>query len=78
MGHRVAIGQDRLHLYTQFGEDSMNNKVTLYKVGDLIYTEKYDKYAIFLGMSQYDGWIRVYLLDTCEKSQVHDYIWEII
>ena len=49
-----------------------------YKVGDLIYTEKYDKYAIFLGMSRWDGWIRVYLLDTCEKSQVHDYIWEII
>ena len=56
-----------------FGEDSMR-----YKVGDLIYTEKYDRYAIFLGMSHWDGWIRVYLLDTCEKSQVHDYIWEII
>jgi hypothetical protein len=57
-----------------FGEDSMN-----YKVGDLLYCKHYDTYAIFLGKSHWnDGWIRVYLLDTCEKRQVHDHIWEIL
>lgn len=44
--------------------------------GDLIYNEKFDEYAVFLGASIYQGWIRVCLVSTGERTQVHDYIWE--
>lgn len=45
--------------------------------GDLIYNEKFDEYAIFLGASEWVGWIRVCVVSTGEKTQVHDYIWEL-
>ena len=47
------------------------------KVGDLIYSEYWDTYAVFLGKGKWDGWIRVYLPDTQERKQVHDFIWEL-
>jgi len=50
-----------------------------FKKGDIIHSEKFDEYAIFLGNSPYYvGWIEVYLLSTCERKQVHDCIWEIL
>ena len=48
------------------------------QVGDMIYSEYWDTYAVFLGKGQWDGWIRVYLPDTQERKQVHDFIWEIV
>lgn len=50
----------------------------VFNKGDLIYNEKLGEYAIYLGTSQWVGWIRVYLVSTGEKSQVHDHIWEIV
>jgi len=47
------------------------------QVGDLIYSEYWDTYAVFLGKGKWDGWIRVYLPDTQERKQVHDFIWEL-
>ena len=47
------------------------------EVGDIIYSEYWDTYAVFLGKAKWDGWIRVYLPDTQERKQVHDFIWEI-
>ena len=45
--------------------------------GDLIYSEKFGEYAVFLGNSpMYVGWIEVLVISTGKKSQVHDYIWE--
>jgi hypothetical protein len=44
--------------------------------GDLIYNEKFSEYAIFLGVSNLQGWIRVCLVSTGERMQVHDHIWE--
>ena len=44
--------------------------------GDLIYTEKWDTYAVFLGAGIWSGWIEVYLPETNERKQVHDYVWE--
>lgn len=44
--------------------------------GDLIYNEKFDEYAIYLGKSHWGGWIRVCLVATGERLQVHDNVWE--
>jgi hypothetical protein len=44
--------------------------------GDLIYNEKFSEYAIFLGASEWDGWIRICLVSTGMRTQVHDHIWE--
>ena len=44
--------------------------------GDLIYNKKFSEYAIFLGVSNLQGWIRVCLVSTGERTQVHDGIWE--
>ena len=46
--------------------------------GDLIYCEKFNEIAIFLGKSDWEGWLSVYLPQTCERKQVHDYIWELL
>ena len=46
------------------------------RIGDLIYCEKYDTYAIFMGVGMWTGWISVYLPDTGEKKQVHNHFWE--
>jgi hypothetical protein len=46
--------------------------------GDLIYCEKYDKYALYLDKGYWNGWITVYIFDAGEKTQVHDDIWEIV
>lgn len=51
--------------------------MTRFKKGDLIYNEKFNAYAVYLGASSWDGWIRVCLVDTGERTQVHDYIWEL-
>jgi len=48
-----------------------------YNNGDLIYSEKWNTYAIFLGNGTWKGYISVYLPDTCERKQVHDCIWEL-
>ena len=49
-----------------------------YQIGDLIYNEKFGEYAIYLGTTQWVGWISVLLVSTGERSQVHDNIWEIM
>jgi len=49
-----------------------------FRKGDLIYTEKWDTYAVFLGKGEWTGWIHVYLPDTNERKQVHDYVWELV
>ena len=46
--------------------------------GDLIYNERFDEYAIYIGQCNWVGWIRVCLVSTGEKSSVHDYIWELV
>ena len=48
----------------------------MFNKGDLIYNEKFNEYAIFLGASEWVGWIRVCLVSTGERTQVHDGIWE--
>ena len=48
----------------------------MFNKGDLIYNEKFNEYAIFLGASDWVGWIRVCLVSTGERTQVHDGIWE--
>jgi hypothetical protein len=50
----------------------------MFNKGDLIYNEKFDEYAIYLGASEWVGWIRVLLVSTGERSQVHDDIWETV
>ena len=50
----------------------------VFNKGDLIYNEKFDEYAIFLGASDWVGWIRVCLVSTGECSQVHDHVWELV
>jgi hypothetical protein len=50
--------------------------MTIFNKGDLIYNEKFDEYAIYLGTTQWVGWISVYLVSTGERSQVHDDVWE--
>lgn len=50
----------------------------MFNKGDLIYSEKFDEYAIFLGASEWVGWIRVCLVSTGERTQVHDNIWEVV
>jgi hypothetical protein len=52
--------------------------MTKFKRGDLIYTERWNTYAVFLGKGTWTGWIDVYLLSTSERKQVHDYIWEAL
>ena len=52
--------------------------MTKFIKGDLIYTEKWDTYAVFLGKGDWTGWIEVYLPDTNERKQVHDYVWELV
>ena len=49
-----------------------------FRKGDLIYTEKWDTYAVFIGKGTWTGWIEVYLPDTGERKQVHDYVWELV
>ena len=49
-----------------------------FKKGDLIYNEKFDEYAIYISQSNWAGWIRVCLVSTGEKTQVHDNIWELV
>lgn len=49
-----------------------------YQIGDLIYTEEWDTYAVFLGKGTWTGWIEVYLPETNERTQVHDHVWEIV
>ena len=50
--------------------------MTTFKKGDLIYTEKWKTYAVFLSKGTWDGWIEVYLPETGERKQVHDFVWE--
>ena len=52
--------------------------MTKFRKGDLIYTEKWGTYAVFLGKGTWTGWIQVYLPDTNERKQVHDYVWELV
>ncbi len=52
--------------------------MAVFNKGDLIYNEKFDEYAIYLGTSRWVGGISVYLISTGEKSQVHDHIWETV
>ena len=50
-----------------------------FKKGDLIYSEKFDEYAVFIEKSSWwTGWILVYLPSTGERKQVHDHIWELV
>ena len=49
-----------------------------FRKGDLIYTQEWDTYAVFLDKGTWDGWIYVYLPETCERKQVHDYVWELV
>ena len=49
-----------------------------FRKGDLIYTEKWGTYAVFLGKGTWVGWIEVYLPNTNERKQVHDYVWELL
>ena len=50
-----------------------------FKIGDLIYNQRFNEYAFYLGEHPlYMGWIRVHLISTCEKSSVHDCVWELV
>jgi len=50
----------------------------LFKKGDLIYCDKFDIYAVYLGKGTWTGWLRVHLLGENRTTHVHDGIWEIV